>query len=435
MEAFLTRKRKAADEPLAVDKAPLDDDDDTDTKLAILGSLYPAYDQGVLLDYLLAYEGSVDKVLSALDPSTTLSPRKKSAATGYQSSLASFRSEDKATAGSSKRLAKKGQTLHLYSPQDVENQTPCSIIHNFLPAAQADALLTELLQDVQYFRRDEFQMFERTVTSPHTMGFYVDTMLEVQEQKDYYSYNGTYFNDVRQTKPEMLSVSRIVSAAVNKEIERRTRDFNPGGGKLKFQSTEEWRPNTSFVNCYDGGKESVGYHTDEPTYMGPRAVIGSLSLGVAREFRVRKIVPPDSPSSADEQGQIAIHLPHNSLLVMHADMQEEWKHSIAPAQTIDPHPIAGNKRLNITYRCFKDYLNPRLTIRCKCNVPGILRCVQKARGNRGRYVWMCNRGYAPGQKSCGFFEWAKFDEDGRPPWAEGYKGNENLPVEVAKDDG
>jgi hypothetical protein len=143
---------------------------------------------------------------------------------------------------------------------------------------------------------------------------------------------------------------------------------------------------------------------------------------------VRKIVPSDEADSADQQGQIAIHLPHNSLLVMHAEMQEEWKHAIAPAQTIDPHPIAGNKRLNITYRCFQDYLHPRLTPRCKCDVPSVLRCVQKQKASRGRYMWMCNRSYTPGEKGCSFFEWAKFDEDGRPPWCDGYKGDANVPV-------
>src|ERR1700753_3009906 len=121
---------------------------------------------------------------------------------------------------------------------------------------------------------------------------------------------------------------------------------------------------------------SVGYHTDQLTYLGPRAVIGSISLGVAREFRVRKIVARDGDQDlsdtskrsnepkrdrADLEGQISIHLPHNSLLVMHAEMQEEWKHSIAPAQVIDPHPIAGNKRINITYRCYKEHLNPKYT--------------------------------------------------------------------------
>jgi hypothetical protein len=134
-----------------------------------------------------------------------------------------------------------------------------------------------------------------------------------------------------------------VQEKVNEEIERRVRDFQ-GGKRLKFQSHERWKPNASFCNCYTGPAENVGWHSDHLTYLGPRAIIGSLSLGVTREFRVRKIVPQVDGSSADEQGQIAIHLPHNSLLVMHAEMQEEWKHSIAPAKSIDPHPIAGNRR-------------------------------------------------------------------------------------------
>ena len=147
------------------------------------------------------------------------------------------------------------------------------------------------------------------------------------------------------------------------------------------------------------------------TYLGPRAVIGSLSLGVAREFRVRKIAPRDEGdqgsnstdkkadgSRADTEGQISIHLPHNSLLVMHAEMQEEWKHSIAPAQAIDPHPIAKNKRINITYRCYKDSLNPRFTPKCYCEVPTVLRCVQRKKENRGRYMWQCHVSYTPGKE-------------------------------------
>jgi hypothetical protein len=147
-------------------------------------------------------------------------------------------------------------------------------------------------------------------------------------------------------------------------------------------------------------------------------------MGVAREFRVRKILAEDDSvhrkqdgSLADAQGQISIHLPHNSLLVMHAEMQEEWKHSIAPAQAIDPHPLAKNKRLNITYRFYKDSLHPRYTPKCKCDVPTVLRCATRKKESRGRYMWMCHAGYVPGRESCGFFQWAEFDEDGEPPWA------------------
>jgi len=425
------RRRPSQSRPSSPPPPGNDDVEDTDFKLAILASLHPEKGQDVLLDYLLAYSGSVEEASAAISAPETASPaRKRSAATGYQSSLASFAtSKDGSTQNPAarKQLTKKGQTLHLYTPEAIENNTPCSIVHNFLPAADADSLLKELLEEAPAFRRDAFQLFDRAVESPHTMGFYVDTPQEIKQQKDQYAYNGSYIAQVHQSRPEMLKASELVRQAVNKEIERRTRDFN-GGNKLKFQSPEEWRPNTSFVNCYDGGKESVGYHTDELTYLGPRAVIGSLSLGVAREFRVRKIVPADQDSAADTQGQIAIHLPHNSLLVMHAEMQEEWKHSIAPAQAIDPHPVAGNKRLNITYRHYLPYMLPSNTPHCKCKVPCTLRCVQKQKASRGRYMWMCMRNYTPGEKGCAFFEWAKFDEDGRPPWAEGYKGNANAPA-------
>jgi len=221
----------------------------------------------------------------------------------------------------------------------------------------------------------------------------------------------------------MRRVSPIVEKAVNVEIEKRIKEHYPNGEKLKHQSPHPWKPNAAFVNCYDGGAESVGYHSDQLTYLGPRAIIGSISLGVAREFRVRRVIPQEedkkekSKEDTDAQGQIAIHLPHNSLLVMHAEMQEEWKHSIAPAQAIDPHPISGNKRINITYRDYKASLHPDFTPKCKCDVPTVLRVVQRKKENWGRYFWMCHAGNVPGKEGCTFFEWAKFDDDGEPIFA------------------
>jgi len=223
----------------------------------------------------------------------------------------------------------------------------------------------------------------------------------------------------------MREVSENVKKAVNLEIEKRIKSHYLNGKKLRYQSPKEWTPNAAFVNCYKGGGESVGYHSDQLTYLGPRAIIGSLSLGVAREFRVRKIVARaggDEPGEAridaqraDTEGQIAIHLPHNSLLVMHAEMQEEWKHSIHPAQAIVPHPTAGNKRINITYRNYREDFHPkyvdsrgwsgerclclnRYTPRCQCDIATVLRCVQRKQENRGRYMWMCHAGNVPGKE-------------------------------------
>lgn len=465
MDAWISKKRTRLSPEALDDNAPplavANEDDDTDTKLAVLASLHSNIDQAVIFEALLASDGSVELASDFLaGVAGSLSLRKKSNSTstiGYQSSLSSFKITSNAAPIAKKQMTRKGKTLHLYSPEDIAAHTPCSIIHNFLPTAEADTLLLELLDEAPSYLREKMKLFDRMVESPHTYCFYTDSAEEARKQKSEYYYNGGRARDVRASLPHMLKVRAKVQRAVNGEIEKRRRDFYPDGKKLVFQDPEPWDPNAAFVNCYDGGAESVGYHSDHLTYLGPRAIIGSLSLGVAREFRVRQIMSRDeeslkdtngesakswikdkSEARADAEGQIGIHLPHNSLLVMHADMQETWKHSIAPVPAIDPHPIAKNKRLNITYRCYKANLHPDFTPRCKCDVPTVLRCVQRKKENRGRYMWMCYAGYTEGQAGCNYFQWAEFDEDGRPPWDEKYKTNVNTgpvpPAELHKAD-
>ncbi|KAI1275350.1 hypothetical protein F5Y07DRAFT_182155 [Xylaria sp. FL0933] len=417
MDAFLRgQKRKSS----SISQAPTQDgdDDSTEVKLAMLASLFPDTSQEALLEALLANEGSVDRATSSLLDSRT-EPKKPRAASnvGVQTSLRSFASVSSSTVETSpvkkaKLLSKKGTTLYLYDPEDIAEHTPCSIVHNFLPQEEANDLLREMLEESKSFKRVTFKLFDNIVQSPHTSTFYVATEAEVNTQKHEYFYYGGRLEDVRQITPQLLRVRPKVQETVNKIIKTRK--------KLRYQCPDEWMPNAAFVNCYDGPQESVGYHSDHLTYLGPRAVIGSLSLGVAREFRVRRIVPKDADNNltddADAQGQISIHLPHNSLLIMHAEMQEEWKHSITPAQAIDPHPIAGNRRINITYRDYKPNFHPNFTPRCKCNLPAVLRTVQRKKENWGRYFWMCHRGNVPGQENCSFFQWAEFDDDGIPNW-------------------
>ncbi|KAH9869276.1 hypothetical protein IAQ61_006481 [Plenodomus lingam] len=429
MHAFVSRKRKWATEPpkqvatstnASSSNVNDQDDESTDFKLALLASLHPSVHKTTLLEALLCSDGSVEAASTHLahTPSSSSKKRLTSFTVGYQSSLSAYGILPKdGNTISSKSLVKKGRTLYLYSPEDIENNTPCSIIHNFLPAKQADALLSELLEEAPSYQRQEFKLFGRVVWTPHTYC----CLAEAEKQKTEYMYNGRQEENVRQSTQELLKACPQVESAVNREIQRRISNFYPKAQKLKYQSPHPWRANTAFVNCYDGPKENVGYHSDQLTYLGPRAVIGSLSLGVTREFRVRKIIAKDdtaklNESLADAQGQISIQLPHNSLLIMHAEMQEEWKHSIAPAQAIDPHPLAKNKRINITYRYYKEILHPKFTPRCQCGMPTVLRCATRKKECRGRYMWMCHTHYVPGNDGCGFFQWAEFDDDGEPPW-------------------
>jgi alkylated DNA repair dioxygenase AlkB len=425
MKAFLTRpKRKSSPEQAGKrnhgngEEEEEEEELTTDVKLAILASLHPQLDQDVLLDVLLACDGSVSEASAAVK---SASPTKKRiAGTGYQQSLRSFTvSSNSSLAPAKKKLkSKKGSTLHLYDPEDVAEYTPCTIIHNFLPSQLANDLLRELLEESKSFEKITFKLFENVVSSPHTSSFFVESYDDVQKQKTDFHYNGARLTDVRPITPQLVKVKPLVEQAVNTEIAHRIKTRYPGGRKLRFQSPNRWKPNSAFVNCYNGPQESVGWHSDQLTYLGPRAVIGSISLGVAREFRVRRVLPKDgddqSSEDVDAEGQISIHLPHNSLLVMHAEMQEEWKHCVTPAASIDPHPVSGVKRINITYRDYRANMHPRHTPKCTCGVPCVLRVVQRKKENFGKYFWMCHAGNIPDKEGCTFFQWAEFDDDGNP---------------------
>jgi hypothetical protein len=195
MDAFVSRKRRRLSAPAPEpEPEPAQEDESTDFKLALLTSLHPQLDGDVLLEELLASEGSVEQASEALSQSRLLSPKKGATSRiGYQSSLSSYRIAPPATnnGGTPKRpLTKKGRTLYLYAPEDIEAHTPCSIIHNFLPPEDADALLLELLEQSPTYSKLEFQLFDRVVKSPHTFCFYVNSWSEAERQKTEYIYDG-----------------------------------------------------------------------------------------------------------------------------------------------------------------------------------------------------------------------------------------------------
>lgn len=224
MDAFISRKRRVQSPPSHRNPTPFtprtstpqqsnrrgqeesEEEASTDLKLATLASLYPDVAQEALLESLVAADGSVEAVCRDYNVSDQLrSPRKGSKrGIGFQTSLAGFRQSGSDVAndgmpqmgsGMSKKprtLTKKGQTLHLYTPEDIAAHTPCSIIHNFLPAAKAEELLRELLEESPTFPRQTFKLFDNVVQSPHTACFYVDSLEEVAHQKTEYLYNGSF---------------------------------------------------------------------------------------------------------------------------------------------------------------------------------------------------------------------------------------------------
>ena len=201
MDSFLQRKKRKSnevvDEEEHVTSTSLppansqDHEEPTEVKLAILSSLYPQINQETILDVLLAHEGSVTQTREALKSR----PRsRKDNVVGSQQSLKQYTSWNTDSSSSSpqkkKLKSKKGSTLHLFDPQDVEEHTPCTIIHNFLPTELANDLLKELLEEAKTFEKITFKLFDNVVASPHTSSFFVESYDEMQAQKTDYIYNG-----------------------------------------------------------------------------------------------------------------------------------------------------------------------------------------------------------------------------------------------------
>lgn len=195
MEAWLKGKKRKS-ETISADIQD-DQNESTDVKLALLASLFPNVSQEALLECLLEHDGSVDAASASLNSDSSMQARKPRtrAVIGSQTSLKFFSTdqsliEQNPSPKKTKLLSKKGTTLHLYDPEDVAQNTPCSIVHNFLPQDVANDLLKEMLEESKTFEKSTFKLFDNVVQSPHSSTFYVETDKEISMQKHEYFYNG-----------------------------------------------------------------------------------------------------------------------------------------------------------------------------------------------------------------------------------------------------
>ncbi|MCA9178440.1 MAG: alpha-ketoglutarate-dependent dioxygenase AlkB [Planctomycetales bacterium] len=97
--------------------------------------------------------------------------------------------------------------------------------------------------------------------------------------------------------------------------------------------TVQGRYNFCLLNRYRSGQDSVGLHADDEPGMGN--VIGSISLGATRTFRIRH-------NQTKETHCIAAG--HGTLIIMAGQMQQFWKHEIPKTQR------TVGERINLTYR-------------------------------------------------------------------------------------
>jgi hypothetical protein len=91
--------------------------------------------------------------------------------------------------------------------------------------------------------------------------------------------------------------------------------------------------NYCLLNRYRSGSDSVGWHADNEPGMGN--VIGSLSLGATRTFRIRHNATKETRTFSVGNG---------TLIIMAGSMQQFWKHEVSKTEE------NVGERINLTFR-------------------------------------------------------------------------------------
>jgi len=106
--------------------------------------------------------------------------------------------------------------------------------------------------------------------------------------------------------------------------------------KTKIEKSFDMSFNSVLLNYYRNGRDSVAWHSDDETELGPDPLIASLSFGAERRFEMKH--------RDGKTPKINIELADGSLLLMGSGMQRHWSHQL-PKQ-----PWVTAPRLNLTFR-------------------------------------------------------------------------------------
>jgi alkylated DNA repair dioxygenase AlkB len=91
--------------------------------------------------------------------------------------------------------------------------------------------------------------------------------------------------------------------------------------------------NYCLLNLYRNGQDSMGMHADDEPEMGN--VIGSLSLGATRTFRIKHNTSREV---------LSFPVANGTLIIMAGTMQQFWKHEVPKTKEV------VGERINLTYR-------------------------------------------------------------------------------------
>jgi alkylated DNA repair dioxygenase AlkB len=184
--------------------------------------------------------------------------------------------------------------ITILRPEEVTGVIPCVYVDNFLPCDLASKLLDHLIEESHSWVPQPAIVFGKSYFSHHTMCLYSSRNVD-------YHYQGA------QTIPRVMTsqmqlAADLIQSEVNKVYKTRP--------KLPCEPNE-WNPDLVVANLYADGNEHVGPHSDKLTYIGPRPIIASLTLGAGRTFRIIRNQTASAPPQTYD-----VLLKHNSLFIM-----------------------------------------------------------------------------------------------------------------------
>ena len=94
--------------------------------------------------------------------------------------------------------------------------------------------------------------------------------------------------------------------------------------------------NSVLLNCYRTGNDSVSWHSDDEKELGDQPIIGSVSFGGTRKFRLR--------NKNNKKLKHNIELVNGSLLIMSELTQQYWEHEIPKTKKM------VGETINLTFR-------------------------------------------------------------------------------------
>jgi alkylated DNA repair dioxygenase AlkB len=235
-------------------------------------------------------------------------------------------------------VAAEIETLVVASGREIKNQPHLDLVYfqPFLPRTIEREMFDFLRSELFFYRvKYTIQRFgKRTeVNTPRfttvfgidqTSLFTAETPSIVEASERTKPVSKTKYKCQPRPMPECLDLlRRVTEAATNTEY------------------------NFCLVNYYASGSDSISYHSDDESFLGPEPAIASFTLGARRDFLMKhKPIPPKNGEELMETTPIKLQLGSGDMVLMRGTTQANWLHSIPKRKGAD----ADKGRINITLR-------------------------------------------------------------------------------------